>query len=789
MPDLFLSYSREDQAVARRFAEGFERAGLSVWWDQSLNPGEAFDQVTERALDEASAVIVLWSKASVSSRWVRAEATQANTAGRLLPVMVESCKRPIMFELTHTADLSEWQGNAQDAAWQTFVASVRRFVERAAPAGADGLPMLSAPPLPPPRVSPKERLLMALSMLRSATVWLASLLRQFGGRLAFGLICAALAAFIAWRVHPRPTPQVARFSIELQDTPITGVPGGFAVSPDGQRIVYASSQLQLYSRRLDTDESTLIPGASRAVGPFFSPDGRTVAFFGLSDTKLKASDFSTVRELADLIPVPGFTGAWDDQDRIYYGQQQAALGLSRVAGVGGVPESFAKPGDYQDLQFPAVLPGGSWVLFTAKKSANWSEADIVAQHVASGERKVVLKGGYFPRYLPTGHLLFVRGGTLYAVAFDAKRLATRGSEVPMVPNIWTDESNGFSNYAVSASGTLVYLPGTGAVLGVGSNNRLVRVGSDGQVRPLSPELRGYTNPRASPNGLKVAVEVTGDDRRTHIWVLDIQKGKVTQLTFAGEEDRFPVWTPNSREVLFTSRRGTDFAIYRMAADGSGAEREVTRGSPMLAPSDVHGEKTLIYQDNGAGGQRDIFALDLEAEGAAEPQVVLATADDESSARISPDGKWLAYVASAARSAGAFSYRVYARPFRNAAEGGQRAISEGLAVDPEWSADNEIHYIGVDNNSVDSLWSVQVEVTPTTITPIGRRELFPFAPRFVGMAVRDYGKSYDLLPRDGGFVLVMNGAAAAPGDAANAVRARANVVVNWAEELKQRVPVE
>lgn len=133
MPDVFVSYSREDQLVARRFAEGFEREGLSVWWDQSLNPGEAFDQVTERALDDAKAVVVLWSKASVNSRWVRAEATQANANNRLLPVMIEACRRPIMFELTHTSDLSRWEGSTDDPAWQSFVASVHRFVQRAAP--------------------------------------------------------------------------------------------------------------------------------------------------------------------------------------------------------------------------------------------------------------------------------------------------------------------------------------------------------------------------------------------------------------------------------------------------------------------------------------------------------------------------------------------------------------------------------------------------------------------------------------------------------------------------------
>jgi TolB-like protein len=130
MPDIFLSYNREDQAVARCFAESFEQAGFSVWWDATLRSGEAYDEVTEKALREAKAVVVLWSKKSVVSRWVRAEATLADRNKTLVPVMIEACDRPIMFELTQTADLMHWQGDHSDKAWLAFVSDVRRFVLR-----------------------------------------------------------------------------------------------------------------------------------------------------------------------------------------------------------------------------------------------------------------------------------------------------------------------------------------------------------------------------------------------------------------------------------------------------------------------------------------------------------------------------------------------------------------------------------------------------------------------------------------------------------------------------------
>ncbi len=129
-PDIFLSYNREDQAVARRFADGFAALGLDVWWDVALHSGETYDQVTEEALRTAKAVVVLWSKKSAVSRWVRSEATLADRKGTLVPAMIEPCERPIMFELTQTADLSSWQGAPDDRAWRAFAADVERMVGR-----------------------------------------------------------------------------------------------------------------------------------------------------------------------------------------------------------------------------------------------------------------------------------------------------------------------------------------------------------------------------------------------------------------------------------------------------------------------------------------------------------------------------------------------------------------------------------------------------------------------------------------------------------------------------------
>ena len=174
MSDVFLSYSRDDQAVARRYASGLEKAGFSVWWDQTLRSGETYDEVTEQALRAAKAVVVLWSKTSIASRWVRAEATIADRNRTLVPVMIEACDRPVMFELTQTADLTGWQGEAADPRWQAFLDDIRRCIERAGDGGPSAAATASMRALPElAAASSRRRPALAVSiavMLLSALI-------------------------------------------------------------------------------------------------------------------------------------------------------------------------------------------------------------------------------------------------------------------------------------------------------------------------------------------------------------------------------------------------------------------------------------------------------------------------------------------------------------------------------------------------------------------------------------------------------------------------------------------
>lgn len=178
-PDIFLSYNREDIAQAKLFAKALAAEGFEVWWDQTLRSGEAYDRVTEKALTEARAVVVLWSPRSVESRWVRAEATEAERSGKLVPAMIEACKRPIMFELTHTAELSHWKGSRKDPAWRAFVDDLRRHAQGDAPAA----PVTATSEKPAERIAASRSKLiaavLAAVLLLGGAVWAG--IHYFGG--------------------------------------------------------------------------------------------------------------------------------------------------------------------------------------------------------------------------------------------------------------------------------------------------------------------------------------------------------------------------------------------------------------------------------------------------------------------------------------------------------------------------------------------------------------------------------------------------------------------------------
>jgi serine/threonine-protein kinase len=583
---------------------------------------------------------------------------------------------------------------------------------------------------------------------------------------------AGIAGVAAWSFRPEPELPVTRFSVDLEGQ--LQAFSTISISPDGSRIVYSANQ-QLYSRRMDQQQGTAIPGTEGGNDAFFAPDGQSVVFS--TQNQLKAVGFAgeAPRVIADL-DIVGMVGSWDRDGRIIFGQG-GDYPLMAVAAVGGVPETFAELADYRDFDYPDVLPGGDWVLYTAKKGDNdWSESDIVAQNIATGERKIVLERGHFARFIKSGHLLFAREGTLYAVAFDPERVETTGAIVPVVQNVATEETGGYAKYAVAENGTLIYAPGSSTNTGAFT---IVQSDRDGKVTTLSTETRNYLRPRVSPDGSRIAVEVADANTGVNIWVMTLATGRAVQLTFEGSKNTDAVWTPDSAEILFLSSRDGTRAIYRKAADGAGQASRVLAGTEQLLPTDVLDGNVLVYEDEGVDGSLDIFTFDLDESGSAA--VFLATPDDESGARISPDGHWMAYVSGLQADS-----RIFIRPYPDAA-GGQRAVPEMGGHTPVWSpSGEEIFFLVAGGNNPGRLASVPIESTPTTVVPGVPRVLFGYLNS--GFQSSDWPDSaaFDVRPDGGGIVAAYLSGLLTP-VGATAERPRINVVLNWAAELERQVP--
>jgi len=351
MPDIFLSYSREDQATARRFAEGLEGEGYDVWWDVALNPGETFDKVTEQALREAKAVVVLWSRRSVDSRWVRSEATQADRYGKLVPVTIEPCDRPILFELAHTVDLTGWSGDTTEARWQGFISNLRRFVDKAG--GASQIASTSARPV--------------LTAVRGSR-------RAHRKLIAWGAVVAAMvvvvAAFVSWRGKPAAPAQLMRFAVSFPDDVRYTVGEDFVrsanISPDGKRVVFTGSDqstgvARLYIRMIDSAKATALPGAEEGTEPFWSPDSQSIGFYAGGKVKIARVEGGQVRELVNASAAGG--ASWNDKGQILISLQNPGP-LMLIPAAGGTPKPITalEPGDL-DHDWPQFLGDGVHFLY------------------------------------------------------------------------------------------------------------------------------------------------------------------------------------------------------------------------------------------------------------------------------------------------------------------------------------------------------------------------------------------------------------------------------------------
>jgi serine/threonine-protein kinase len=595
-------------------------------------------------------------------------------------------------------------------------------------------------------------------------------------------VLAASAAAVMWITRPAPGARhVARYSFTLpKDQDFTRIGRRvLAISHDGTKIVYVANN-QLYLKSISEAEAKPIPGTNQDVNtPVFSPDGEWIAFFVQPERRLKKIPLAGGASvtLAEMIDIP-FGASWSSDDQIFIGA--GPKGLLRVPGTGGRPEvvAAAKPGEAFDG--PELLPDGE-LLFTVGSLAptsgsrtRWDAAQIVVQNPKTGERRTVIQAGSEARYLPTGHLLYTVGATVYAVAFDPRKSLVTSGAVPVLDGVRRSlqEATAAAFYSISDDGSLVYVAG-----GVSATVPRVLVMADrsGGRKVLPLRAAEYDGPRLSPDGKHLAVG-SSDAEEFNIWVYDLDGAtSVRRLTFGGR-NQIPAWTPDGKRIVFRSDRGEGEGLYWQASDGSGAAERLTTAEKgqYHGPLDWTPEgKILAFFLGSADGGGSVWTLALDGDHKPKPLLVSEKKDRlgaNNMRRISfsPDGRWATY--SSNEESG---FSVYVQPFPLTGAKYKISAKEG-ADSPLWSRDGKQIVFAAGRR----LMYVDVQTNPAFSSS---------EPKALPIEIENtQGRPYDMTA-DGKQFLIMQ----RPPESETAEKAalQINVVLNWLEELKQRLPVK
>ncbi len=580
------------------------------------------------------------------------------------------------------------------------------------------------------------------------------------------LLVAVLTGLAIWNLKPSPPPPpriVSRFTITLPPgQQLAGLENGPAValSPDGTHLAYVARQgdtQQLYLRAMDSLEAKPIPGTEGAFNPFFSPDGQWVGFFAGGKLKKVSVSGGAALSLADTATPRG--ASWGSQGMIVCANLSASGVLQQVSDAGGTPQALTRLEKGEtDHGWPELLPGGKTVLFAAGTAGNnWTNAQVAVQSLGAGERRNLIQGGTNPRYTPSGHLVYAQGGSLMAVPFDPQRLAATGAAVPVVEGVLQSTSTGAAQYSFSTTGSLVYVSG-----GVqATQRRLVWVGRNGAEQPLAAPAHTYQRPRLSPDGRRVAVAIA--EQETQIWLYELSRETLTRFTFEGTENNDPVWTPDGKRIAFRSDKEGPGNLFWQLADGtSGLERLTTSEYSNFTGTWSPDGQLLAFVEINPTTHADIWVLQLSDRKA---QPFLRTSFDESVPRFSPDGRWLVYVSNESG-----RYEVYVQPYPG--PGGKWQISTEGGTEPVWNPNGrELFY-----RSGDKMMAVDIATQPSFT--FGKPHML-FEGQYQPLPVPVV--NYDVSP-DGQRFLMLK-----PSEQAQAAPTQINVVLNWFEELKQRVP--
>ena len=575
----------------------------------------------------------------------------------------------------------------------------------------------------------------------------------------------ALAAFGGWFAARRgPTATTAgpvRVSLTFPEPPWSPPSGSkrLAIAPDGSTVAVVSSS-RVWIRRMDQKDAVSIPIGGAF--PFFSPDGQWIGVMGgLANGVAKVPTAGGTPVVLARTGERPAGAAWHADGTIVFATTE---GLFRVSENGGEVRALVAPNRERGeilYAWPSVLPGGRSLLFTLVRDPAAGGPQIASLDLATLAVRVILPSGSSAQYLPSGHLVYASGSTLRAIRFDAATESTEGEPFP-IPDVEIGyaPTNGAADFALSASGTLVFLtPATGPL------STLRWIDRNGKEETLDVEPRTYVYPRVSPDGSRVALDINQGGGVRDIWILDLARLTQTRLTDGPTEDLLPVWSRDGRRVFFSSNRSGNFEVYSQAADGASQPRVefAGPGTQMTESMTLDGSGIFVTNDF-----KEIGLVSLVAP--PRMDLVLGATFNHRMAQISPDGKWLAYESN---ESGSNQFEIMVRSFPDTDRRREKVSVSGGRF-PFWSprGANELYYVTLDG----AMMAAAVSFTPDL--KIGRvSKLFDWQKPPSGIS----GRLYDVSPIDGRFI--MNKPTASDVDRA----AHVSVILNWVEDLKKRWP--
>ena len=453
--------------------------------------------------------------------------------------------------------------------------------------------------------------------------------RRWCGPPALVLAGLTVGAIVAWAARPAPVArETTRSLVSMAPTeqpvgvnPLEQRVGGprptrtsLSLSPDGKTLVFGAiwgGVQQLYARAMNQLSATPIAGTNGAQSPFFSPDGQWVGFWAAGRLQKVPLAGGPAVPLCDAAAI--FGASWGSDDTIVFATARNG-GLWRVSAAGGTPQALTTPqeGEFSH-RLPHVLPGGKAVIFTISKGAQrWADTQVVVRSLETGQQTVLIEGGADGRYVPTGHLVYVRLGTLMAAPFDPDRLAVTGGATGLVDNVMQAANRNLSDMAntlagqftVSDTGALVYV--TGGAL-PGAERLLAWVDRNGRSQTIEAPPRSYSKPRLSPDGRYISVSTHQDIH--NVWRYDIARGALNPITVDGHS-AYSLFAPDGKRVAFRSAAaGGEDNLYWKAADGSGGPERLTTSRRSQTPSSWSPDgTTLAYVEEGPSSRGSFSSI-------------------------------------------------------------------------------------------------------------------------------------------------------------------------------------